>query len=356
MTSRFSRSGAAVRLGTASTYNGFYLRDNLASNGVVPALAPYNQCPDIIQSKTPIADPETTLSTLESWDRVYRTEPEPGVNYYYARGLNGAPSGTFQGEMSLFWTPAELLLFPSLWKNSPLLTSSGGETVPVTAAAGHIGVGAEPWLLSWPSPGQHGGSTFTSFIAQNLAAPIPTISSWIDMSQLMTQQLAFGWRNAVTFNPVANEGMMLQRMGITVPGTVGESGTLQLVLTATGFVGGTVGMIADRYTPEQKAVQILPTAISQDGQSIGLQVTLDPGFQARLTVQYWNTGDSVPAPGSTLTLTASYVVPTAQVERAVSAGVLDSRYSQAIARQLGVGPQQVAPVGAVTFVAGPSGP
>ncbi|HMG52906.1 MAG TPA: hypothetical protein VK601_05485, partial [Kofleriaceae bacterium] len=140
MTSRFSRSGAAVRLGTASTYNGFYLRDNLASDGVVPALAPYNQCPDIIQSSTPIPDPQNTLSTLDSWDRIYRTEPAPGTNYYYARGLNGAPSGGFAGELSLFSTPAELLLFPSLWKHSPLVTASGSETVPVSAPSGHIGV------------------------------------------------------------------------------------------------------------------------------------------------------------------------------------------------------------------------
>lgn len=355
MTSKFSRSGAAVRLGTAATFDGFYLRDNLASNGAVPAIAPYNLCPDIIQSPTPIADPQTTLSTLESWDRMYRTEPEAGVNYYYARGVNGTPGGTFQGEMSLFWTPAELILFPSLWKNNPLLTASGGETVPVSAAAGHIGVGTEPWLLSWPSA-SHGASTFTSFVAQNLASPIPTISDWIQMSQLMTQQLNFGWRNAVTFDPAGNGGMMMQRMGLTIPGTVGQPGTVQLVLTATGFVGGTVGVIADRYTPEQKPVQILPTRITQDGQSLGIQISLDPGFAARLTVQYWNTGDSVPAPGSTLTLTASYVVPSTQVERAVSAGVVDSRYSQAIARQLGIGPQPVAPLGAVTFIAGPSGP
>ncbi|HEX8113730.1 MAG TPA: hypothetical protein VF516_38625 [Kofleriaceae bacterium] len=356
MTRQFSRVGAAVRLATASTYPGFYLRDNLASSGSVPALPPYNQCPDIIGTTTPIPDPQVVLSTLDSWDRIYRTEPQPGVNYYYVRGLNGLPSGAFDGKLSLFWTPAELLLFPSLWKNHPLATASGSETVSVSAPAGHIGVGVDPFVLNWPSPASRGGATFTSFVAQNLAAPIPTISSWIEMSQLMTQQLNFGWRNGIAFDPIANNGMMLHRMGLTVPGTVGDSATLQLIVTANGFVGDTIALLADRYTAEQKAIQLAPTRITQDGQSIGIQINLDPGFHANLTVQYWNTSDNVPAAGSTITVTASYVVPKANLEHAITAGVIDSHLSNTVARQIGVGPQPVAPVGAVTFLAGPSGP
>jgi hypothetical protein len=349
-----SRSGAAVRIGTASTYDGFFLRDNLASDGVVPAGAPYNQCPDIIQSPTPIPDPLTTLSTLASWDRMYRTEPAAGTNYYYARGLNGKTDGTFDGQMSLFWAPAELILFPSLWKNNPLQTSSGKETVNVSAAAGHIGVGEDPWVLRTPAS-SNGSSTFTSFIAQNLAGSIPTISDWIDMSTLMTQQLNFGWRNAVTFDPAGNGGMMLHRMGLTIPGTVGQQGTLLITLSANGFVGDTVSLIADRYTPEQQPLQIQPTKISQNGGMIGIQANLDPGFLAHLTVQYWNTSDHVPAAGSTLTLTASYLVPETLLARAISAGVVDSRVSQMVARQFNIHPQAVAPLGAVTFIAGPSG-
>jgi hypothetical protein len=350
-----------VRLGTASTYNGFYLRDNLASNGQVPALAPYNQCPDIIQSSTPISDPQDTLSTPASWNEIYQTAPMPGENYYYVRGLNGSQSN-FQGELSLFCIPAELLLFPSLWKNSPLQTGSGSETVTVGAAVGHIGVGDQPFVMTWPSAAaQAASSTFASFIAQNTASPIPTISSWIEMSQLMTQQLNFGWRNAVAFDPIANGGTMLHQMGVSIPATVGESASLQLILTSYGFVGDTVAIIADRYTPEQKAIQIQPTQITSDGQAIGIQITLDPGFSANLTVQYWNTSKNVPAAGSGITLSVNYLVPEQQYERALSAGVLDSRYSNAVAHSLGqlqqgVTPQQVAPVGAVTFVATPSGP
>jgi hypothetical protein len=193
-------------------------------------------------------------------------------------------------------------------------------------------------------------------VAQNLAQPIPSVSDWIEMSQLMTQALNFGWRNTATFDPVANEGMMLSRLGLTLPGTVGEAGTVQLVLTANGFVGDTIALVADCYTPEQKAIQIMPTKITQDGGSLGVQVTLDPGFCTLLTIQYWNTSGKVPSAGSTLTLTAGYLVPNQRVERALTAGVIDSRQSLQVARQVGIGPQAIAPLGAATFVASPAGP
>jgi hypothetical protein len=324
----------------------------------VPAVGPYNLCPDIIQSSTAIPDPQDTLSTLESWNRMYNAEPAPGDNYYYVRGLNGASSGKFEGAVSLFWTPAELILFPSLWKHNQLCTASGSETVSVSASPGHIGVAAEPFLLPWPTvSSQSTRSTFASFIAQNTAVAIPTISSWIEMSQFMTQQLNFGSRNAKSFDPLANAGTMLERMGISIPLTLGESGTLQFMLTSAGLVGDTLGLIVDQYTPEQKVVQILPTQITQEEELFGVQATIDPGFTASLAVQYWNTSKQVPARGSTITLSVNYVVPKDQLDAALLMGVIDSRLGQEIARQLGhdVKPQAVAPIGAVTFVAVPSG-
>jgi hypothetical protein len=150
---------------------------------------------------------------------------------------------------------------------------------------------------------------------------------------------------------------MLERMGISIPLTLGESGTLQFMLTSAGLVGDTLGLIVDQYTPEQKVVQILPTQITQEEELFGVQATIDPGFTASLAVQYWNTSKQVPARGSTITLSVNYVVPKDQLDAALLMGVIDSRLGQEIARQLGhdVKPQAVAPIGAVTFVAVPSG-
>ncbi|MBK8256446.1 MAG: hypothetical protein IPK82_27730 [Polyangiaceae bacterium] len=352
MSTRKSPLRAVTEPVTASTFDGFYFRNNLASKGVVPAGPPFNLGPDIIQSPTQVADPVDTFSTVESWGRLYNTEPQAGTNYYYVRGLNGATT-PFKGQLSLYWTPAEVILFPTLWENRPLRTKLGKKVVSAEAASGHIGVGADAFLLNWPTAAaQSSTSTFASFIAQNAATPIPTVSSWIEMSQILTSQLSFGFRNGVSFNPAANGGAMLQRLGLNIPLEVGQSGTLQFVLSATGLVGDTVGMIVDQYTAEQKAIQVMPSKVSQDSQAFGTQVTMDPGFSGTLAVQYWNTSQKSPAPGSTLTLTVNYVVPQSELEKAVAAGVLHSPYSAAAAKTLdvGVGPQEVAPLGQVTFI------
>lgn len=349
---------ARPQLGTAATYNGFYLRDNLAAKGQVPALSPFGLCPDIIGSSVPIPNAQTVLSSQDSWQTIYEVKPAPGTNYYYVRGLNGS-SQQFQGQVSLYGIPAQLLLFPSLWKNSPLSTLSELDTVSVSAAPGHIGVGSDAFLLQWPSAqGQARSSTFCSFIAQNLAGAITPINDWLALSQLFTQQLNFGWRNSVTFDPVADDGM-LQRIGLSVPLSVSESATLQIIVTASGMAGDTISLLGDCFTPEQRQIVLLPSKVT-DPYSAGVQVTLDPGFETSLAIQYWNTSGNVPAAGASITVTVNYVVPTSRVERAVSLGVLDSGYSRAASRQLGatvgVNPQQVAPVGAATFIVGSSGP
>jgi hypothetical protein len=356
MNIQVATASARAQLGTAATYDGFYLRDNLASKGQVPALSPFSLSPDIIGSAVPIPNAQTALSSQDSWQTIYEVKPAPGANYYYVRGLNGS-SQPFQGQVSLYCVPAQLLLFPSLWKNSPLTTANGLDTVSVSASPGHIGVGNDAYVLQWPAAqSQASNSTFCSFIAQNTAGPIPAINDWLALSQLLTQQLNFGWRNSVTFDPVADDGM-LQRIGLSVPPSVSESATLQIIVTATGMAGDTISLLGDCFTPEQRQIVLLPAKLS-DPYSAGLVVTLDPGFQSSLAIQYWNTSGNVPAPGASLTVTVNYVVPTSRIERAVSLGVLSSGYSRAASRQLGVtvGPQQVAPVGAVTFVVGSSGP
>ena len=348
-TSSFVNAPAPVRLSDASTFNGFYLRNNLASTGAVPAASPYNQCPDIIQSDVPIADPEITLSSLASWQTFYNTAPVAGANYYYVRGLNGALTA-FSGTASLYWAPAQLILFPSTWKNNPMTTAKGQESVNIAAPSGHIGVGSNAFVFQNRGQLDAGAESFYSFVVQNSATPIPEISNWIEMSQLMTQQLSFGFRNTVSFDPASGE--MLYRLGINIPFTIGQSATLQLTLTATGFASDdTVGFIGDCFTPEMKAISLLPVKMGSGPYVAGISINVDPGFSSSLAVQYWNTSNTLPAPGSTITLSVNYVVPPEQVELALQMNVLDSQYSLQNAKaRLSTQPQPVVPVGAISFV------
>lgn len=347
MTTGFANQPAPAIATTATTYNGFYLRNNLSSLGNLPAVSPFNLTPDIIQSSQPVANPQVSFSTMDSWQTLYPTAPEPGKNYYYVRGANGG-SNAFSGQMRLYWAPSQLIMFPSCWKNNPLSTSSGLEDVNVQAEVGHIGVGDGAFVLNKGSQALSIPDSFYAFVAQNTVAAIPTISSWLEMSQLMTQQLGFGFRNMVSFDPV--DGPMLYRLGLNIPMSIGESATLQLTLSVQGIPqGDTIGLVGDCYTPEMKPIEISPITTTTSSYLAGIQVNLDPGFNSSIAVQYWNTSGQVPAPGSLFTLTANYVVPPDKYDRALMLGVLDSSYAQPAAPYLGV-PQQVCPVGSVSFV------
>lgn len=349
MTTGFANQPAPAITATASTYNGFYLRNNLSSRGSLPAVSPFNLCPDIIQSSQPVDNPQVAFSTIDSWQTLYPTAPEPGQNFYYLRGLNGGTE-SFSGQMKLYWAPAQLIMFPSSWKNNPLTSSAGLEEINVQADVGHIGVGDSAFVLNTGSQALSTPNSFYAFVAQNTAAAVPTISSWLEMSQLMTQQLGFGFRNMVTFDPVA--GPMLYRLGLNIPMSVGESATLQLTVSVQGIpAGDTIGLVGDCYTPEMTPIALLPVKTTGSSYVAGIQVNLDPGFNSSIAVQYWNTSGQVPAPGSQITLTANYVIPSEKYDRALTLGVLDSRYAQS-ATPNAVGPQQVCPVGSVSFVVG----
>jgi len=345
MSTTFASDAAPALPGTASTYDGLYVRNNLKSQGTLPAVAPFNASPDIIQSSSPVATPQKTFGTVSSWNTIYPTAPTPGKNYYYVRGLNGS-TDEFDGQISLYWTPAQLVLFPSAWKNRPLLTTAGQEGAAVQAAAGFIGVGEDGFVLDTSVQSLPNPNSFYSFVAQNNAAPIPAISSWLEMSQLLTQQLGIGFRNMLTFDPT--EGPLLARLGLDIPMSVGESATLQINISAQGIpAGDTVGLIGDCFTPEMQAILLQPVTTTGNSYVAGIQVNVDPGMSTSIAFQYWNTSNQVPPPGSTLTLNVYYVVPPEKYGKALQLGVLDSKYAQATAA--GVDPQQVVLVGQVNF-------
>lgn len=114
MTTGFANQPAPAIATTATTYNGFYLRNNLSSRGNLPAVSPFNLTPDIIQSSQPVDNPQVSFSTMDSWQTLYPTAPEPGQNYYYVRGGEWVQRG-------VFWADAAVLCLLSADHVSVLL-------------------------------------------------------------------------------------------------------------------------------------------------------------------------------------------------------------------------------------------
>jgi hypothetical protein len=330
----------------ASTSGGFFFRDNLQSQGQVPAPTPYDQCPDIIGSPRPLSNAASALSSPSSWNTLYDCEPVVGAsNYYYLRGMNGGDDPA-RDKLGLFAAPAQLILFPSTWKNNPLTTAKGAETISVSAAPGKIGVGDQPFL--WKATPAPAGSTFYSFVARAVdtqgSGVIPA-DGWTAMSQLLTQLPAVGFRNLAYVDPAADTWTHV--VAITIPAAVDTPQTLRLDVESTGFAGCTLGMVADRFTSQQELIELAPTPLV-DGQLRGITFTADPGFTALLTIQCWNPGAAVPVQSS-ITLSVNCLLTDDGIQEALQAGTLHYEHRAAADA---LGPTPVQPLGMITFVAG----
>jgi hypothetical protein len=348
-----SKSSAALSftaVTSASTYPGFYLRNNPSCNGDIPSAGPYGLTPDIIGSAAPIPNASTMLSSQQSWSQSYSTEPVYGqANYYYVRGLNGSAVDV-DAQLSLYSAPASLILFPDVWRANALPSESGASTVEVTAAPGHIGVGEGAFVWQSPSVPRY-GSDFYSFVAQandsDNSNPIPTISSWLDMATLQSNNLGFGFRNMASISPT--DSIWTRRLALEIPSSLQSSGQVMLMLSASGFQGSTIGFIADVFNDNKQPILLNPTAVGSNSFTTALITTLSPGFSTHIAVQCWG-GISAPAAGATITLSALYLIPPSEVIQATSRCVIDSVRDRFLQEAVGVGPQPTAILGSVSFV------
>lgn len=342
-----TKTNLATRIEASTTYPGFYFRNHLGGNGDVPNSGPYEACPDIIGSQTPIANPQATLGTQLSWNTSYVTDPVYGAtNYYYVRGIDGGADGVTALPVSLYAVPSQLILFPSTWQDSPLQTSKGASTVSVSAKPGDIGVAGEAFVFTPERP--VGQSDFYAFVSQATAA-IPPVAKWEDMAGLLTDDLGLGFRNTLDVDPNATN--WVHTLGLNIPASF-EKATILLTLSTTGMTGATVGLFANIFDSDNQPIQILPTTIPQDPFLTGLQLTLSGGVSGMLGV-YYMAGASLPAAGSTITLSAYYVVPENNVLTLASQGRIDARRNRFLRTALapaGIQPQTTMLLGSATFL------
>jgi hypothetical protein len=343
-------TSAQVSEQTAPPIAGFYPRDNLADTGAIPAPGPYGLCPDIIGSAEPISDAQSALSTLDSWKTMYSVEPMPGeTTYYYVRGMNGAAEA-INGSLTLYWAPANLVMFPSIWKGNEL-SPTATATVRVSADPGHIGVGDVPFVLSSP-PTLADPATYMAFVAcaSDTSTPIPppVISSWLDMSALETQRRDIRVRNTSMVSATA--AAWYRRLAFDVLSCL-PAASIMVSITARGFIGNTMGLIGDMFGADRQPILLVPAEITQDGAARTLQISVTPGQSLNFTVQYWNTGLQ-PSPGATITLSADYVVPDSELVQAGERALVHPHRGRFLADAAKIQPVAMAPLGSATFTVG----
>lgn len=344
-------SNVAIASISARTYSGIYLRNNLASKGTIPAQPPLNLCPDIIHSDSEV--PPSQFASQQSWQQMYGVDPAIGAaNYYYVRGLNGSNAAD-TGKMALYWAPAQVFNFPSAWKRNTITTATGSETTAVSAPPGNIAVGADPFVWTPSSPAY--GSSYFNFVCQSTDAEnpnlIPAVGSWLDLANLLSNNPGFGFRNTAIVDGSA--ATWTHRQILEVPATF-SSAQLQVELSGHGFAGTKVGLLCDAFTPSGNVVTIDPVTVPGDGVIIGTPVNMEPGYKTSLAVTCWNSSAPPLKPGSTLTLTMTYPVPSGpDLEFAMSNGLLTYQHALS-AESVKIGPTPVALVSTITFIVGAS--
>lgn len=345
-----STNATATATPTATTYDGLYLRPNLSSKGREPSAGPYGLCPDVIGSPTPVDDPQSTFSTIDSWATMYATEPVPGERtYYYVRGMDGSLDAV-AGTMSLYWAPAQLVMFPSAWKVNELAPTDAPK-VSFEAASGHVGVGDVPFVWARPPvlDDPHEYVAFVAMASDSDAAPVPpSVTSWLDMSALVTKRLDIGLRNTSYVDRAAER--WTRRVRFDVPATMPAGAELTITVTARGYDGASVGLIADVFAANQKAMMISPLKIVGNEMVAGIKIKAEPGLETSFALQLWK-GTARPAAGATLTLAADYVVPASEAAEAGDRALVDATRSRFLMGTFGIGPTATAPLGAAVFIA-----
>jgi hypothetical protein len=331
----------------AGTYAGFYLRSNLSSTGANPQGVPFNQCPDIIQSDSEVADPSAAFSTFQSWQQSYGTAPVAGAdNYYYVRSMNGAQQAG-AAQASLYWAPAQVFNFPSAWKANRMATADQEFSVPLQATSDHIGVGPEPFV--WNPPALPDGASYFNFIGQTAAGPtpvqVPAVGNWVELAGLIANP-AFGFRNEAV---VDGASAWTQRQRLSVPSSF-ASADLQFTLVASGFKGASVGLLCDTFTPSGQLLALLPTVVAGDGLVTGKTFPMEPGYSSSLALSCTLPAGVQLDPGASLSLVVTCPLTSGpQLDHAIEHGLVRHL---ALHGDVGVGPTAVAIVATLTFTVG----
>lgn len=309
-----------------------YMRPNIQNGGLVPAAGPYCQCPDIWPNgTTPVPNYQTALATTDS----YNTDPPSNVtqyetNYVYVRGYNGSATPANMS-VTLYWSPSNMIQWPSSWQNNVINTDTGPSAAINNLASGAVGVanGTFSWQPGDPGAGNHYCLIAQFNNAQNVN-PFPPIDTQLDMSNLITNNLMWGWHNVNLLSP-SNNLQFSYPAGLNIAANM-QPAYYNISVKPVGFVGWQVSFQCDVTDSNGNQIALGITNIVQDNVSIGINnVWLDPGFNGNVTIYLYNPNNVASSPGASCPISASYPTTTeAELNRAIELGIVDWQLTNAL--------------------------
>ena len=330
-----------------ASFAGVGLRPHLANGGTVPVSGPLGACPDIwIANGRPLADPQQALAGELQYARSSSCNIECAApNYIHVRGFNNTGS-TQSRSISLYHAPTSVIQWPALWMRNRLPTAQGDACANLVVPAQSIGVTDQPFVWAdAPSPavhghpGQPGHQGHHALVAQvNDAAnsnPLPEIDRALDMAALVSQNLGWGCRN-VSHVPAPPGPSFSCSTRLELPAAIAAPGNTFLVwVSPLHYAGWSIQFHCSQADSDGKPFTLgpHPVPITANLQIIGLMVTLEPGFEAQLSITLHSNGRR-PPPGASLSLMCSYQVSGTHAEEAYARGLVDPVFMRAVTEGL----------------------
>ncbi|RYZ43779.1 MAG: hypothetical protein EOO71_02140 [Myxococcaceae bacterium] len=272
-------------------YDDLFFRTNMSDVGQLPSPPDAYESPDIIPSGIyPTNDPQAFFSSNYDKD-VGQSLVIGGPNYIYLRTRNLA-GGAESGKVSLYYTPAALLLYPNKWQNNALQTGDQQIQSFVQAAnTGDIAVTTNPFV--W-EPAAISGDHYCLISRVSTPKhdnPVPQVGSYSDLTAFILNNPGFGWRNVSLTN--ANSPTFDTTVNYT-HGT--EAGRITFQLECTNVPGG-ASVAFSAATPGPDPLIVLEkTTVPQNNGSWNTSVTCDvpANYETNITYSYWANGTTPP--------------------------------------------------------------
>lgn len=320
-------------------FNGFLARTNLSDVGGVPSPSPASTCPDIIPTGA-LPDPDPQVTFTNDWF----TDPGENIlasqqNFIYVRAKNLAPSAS-GGTVSLYYSPASLLLWPSTWSHNTISTSTNTLTSTLTSTgSGKIAVGVDPFL--WTPPSLSSGDHYcliSRVVTPSQPNPIPADFSTMDQFASWIQNNPNnGWRNVAMVNKDTPTVQVTVQLALPLATATPLYVVAECVNLPVGsevqFAAGSPGPVPPLAMPK--------TAITMSSQILGILTTVPANYSSAVVVSFWNNGNPVGA-GASLSLVAFYPVE--------ASSPLAERSTKLPAELVGIGPEEAVEVGRFTIL------
>jgi hypothetical protein len=272
-------------------WNDVYMRDNFNDSGQVPCPDPgWTSSPDIIPNGVNLLpDPVTYLK--DNWNKdVGKSTVLNQQNYFYVRGknlFNGAQEGTFK----VYYCPQHLFLFPSLWSEAQLKTSSGNDSVSASVQKeGDLVIPNEPFTLP-PSASTEHHCMIAQVITTEHPNPLPAAGSIADMNALakfILDHPNWVWRNITLVQgdiPTFTHYFGLES------GTKDSQIMFQLEcknVTPGSFVAFSCGTPIPSGPDKGTLIELAKTEVTQPNIAMGtITLNIPKNFNTKISYSYW---------------------------------------------------------------------